>query len=690
MVDDHELVKTNYLDYEFDRVGFDQHIRLIVVETMDPKKIAHWSEQNSALAIRNLGKKISTDGKTFFCYLVSLRRKKRLLLSETTGLKQTVLTFDQAVTAGISTDTLLMLLIKEMKQGQVDANDGYKNNFATSDLYLVPKYSETDNFQVAVKIEIKNHVLRLYTETFKRTLEKRGFGLSDGCFKWLPKSNGQQLFKTGGVKTHRNLTPFLSLEELDQFERTKVGIMNDLITGLGEQFSEYFKMIPTPCEVPLAYYQRPKLSSVSRVWQVLRENRIHFITNSEQTDVFKMTRFLQEKAEKSSRLKELKISTATSLKPVDGLNVQVVADVDDSHYICGSGKRVIQHLTLTNFSQLILKDEKQDLLDDKAFQMMLYQLVIKREVMTAQLQIPSEAEKSAASQFQYLMLDNLADRKSEPYIRVTRLTVSVTGKLSFEKGYFRESDVAGNELLKTAHQIWEASKRRHSHLVGAIQSETSIFIIYGTDLITMPDGAKLKAHLVASDRGNRLDRSDLITAAKATMTVYKAEQEELLQKLMMLDQATLTVRQANAGLKFNWRKKFMKEFNNQFFEDTGIWLHLPVRQKRFDAYWIGTYGMGLIELQGQHYYFVGNHQLIKGNQARAIPLKQIEALNSSNPKADIQEMFQTFEFLLQVNFVRFNQYTVIPFPFKYIREYLDLEMHLEKDNARLNNHKGQQ
>lgn len=683
MVDEYKLVKTNYLDYEFDKVGFDQRIRLAIVETTHPEKIAGWSEQNSVLAIKNLGKQILAGDKTISRYLVSLRKKVSPLI-ECKELKQTVLTFDQAVAAGVSTDMLLMLLIKQMKQGQVDIDGVFKNSWATSDLYLAPKWSAKGDFQVAVKVEIKNHVLRLRTVTFKKVLGKSGFGLVEGCFKWLPKSNGQPLYKAGSGKNHRNLTPFLSVEELDQFEKTKLGIMNDLITGLSEQFSEYFNMFPTPCEVPLTNYQQPKLSPVDQIWQMLCGNQLNFIASSEQAEVLKLTHFLQEKVEKSSKLKELKIGSTIGLQPVDGLNVQVVADTDDSHYICGSGKRVIQHLTLTNFSQLMLKDEKQDILKDTAFQMMLYQLGIKREVMTGQLQIPSEAEMSAASQFRYLVLENLADKQEEPRLRATRLTVSAKGKLSFEEVLFKESEAASTELLKTAHRIWKSSHHRHSSVLGAIQSKKNLFVIYNTDLITVPDGAGLKKHLVAADGENRLARRDLINAARVTPTADVAGREQLIQKLTALGQATLTAQQINRKLKLAWKTKFMQEFNNQLFKDTGIWLHIPVRQKRFDAYWIGTYGMGLFELQGRHYYFVGHHQLIKGKQARAIPLKQIEVLDSPLPKVDIQAIFQVFESLLQVNFVRFNQYTVIPFPFKYIREYLDLEKHREKEKARLN------
>lgn len=679
MVDDDELVKTNYLDYEFDKVGFNQRIRLVIVETMHPEKIAPWSEQNTVLAIKNLGKQILADDKISFRYLASLPKNATPLLAFK-ELKQTVLTFDQAITAGITTDMLLMLLIKQMKQGQVDVDGGYKNNCATSDLYLVPKWSAKGNFQVAVKVDIKNHVLQLHTKTFKKTLEKRGFGLVGSCLKWLPKSNGQPLFKTGGVKNHRHLTPFLSVEELDQFEKTKIGMMNDLIMGLSEQFSEYFKILPTPCEVPLIHYQRPKLSSADQVWQVLRENQLHFVASSEQPDILKMTRFLQEKADKSAKLKELKISSTAGLQPVDGLNIQVVADIDDRHYICGSDERVIQHLTLTNFSQLMLNDKQDDLLADKSFQMMLYQLVIKREVMTAQLQIPSEAEISAASQFQYLLLDNLADKKEEPCLQVTRLTISAAGKLAFEKAIFRESEAANTELLKTARQIWESAKHRRSDLVGAIQRRETLFTIYGTDLITVPDMPKLKAHLVAGEGENRVLRRDLINSAQ-TMLTDKSGQEQLIQKLKNLDQTTMTVQQVKQALKPRWKAGIMREYNNQFFKDTGVWLHIPIRQRRFDAYWAGLYGMGLLELQGRYYYFVGNHQLIKKKQARSIPLKQIEALDSSQPRTDIQTIFQAFESLLQVNFVRFKQYTVVPFPFKYIREYLDLERHREQEKT---------
>jgi hypothetical protein len=281
---------------------------------------------------------------------------------------------------------------------------------------------------------------------------------------------------------------------------------------------------------------------------------------------------------------------------------------------------------------------------------------------------------------------NKASSTTQTLIQATRLTVTPMGQLSFESTTFAADarGVTGSELSRLAWQIWQAAGSRTSQLLGALQSTTQVFLIYNTELTTLPDGNHLRKELLAADGNNRIYQNDLIEAAKG-MTLTNAKQAQdhgrLMAELSRLNQSTLKVKEVNLQLTLGRRLKVIQALNDLLHERNGIWLYSPVRQRRFAKYWIGTYGMGLLEIRGQSYYFVGNHQLVKDQLAKAIPLKCIEVLDSRQPQEDIRHMFQTYESLLQVFFVRLNQYTVIPFPFKYIREYHDLLKHQEKGKA---------
>jgi hypothetical protein len=428
------------------------------------------------------------------------------------------------------------------------------------------------------------------------------------------------------------------------------------------------------------------------VTTLLAEKRLHFLASPAQPAVFAFMKDLADGAQKSDILQAHNVTITVGTEPIRGLNLQVVKDLNDPDYLCSDGQHIIQHLTLANFADVNTttgdyhwRIKADDLLKDKKFHMTLAQLMIKREVITRQLRLPTPEKITAAARFRYIVI-NKASSTTQTLIQATRLTVTPMGQLSFESTTFAADarGVTGSELSRLAWQIWQAAGSRTSQLLGALQSTTQVFLIYNTELTTLPDGNHLRKELLAADGNNRIYQNDLIEAAKG-MTLTNAKQAQdhgrLMAELSRLNQSTLKVKEVNLQLTLGRRLKVIQALNDLLHERNGIWLYSPVRQRRFAKYWIGTYGMGLLEIRGQSYYFVGNHQLVKDQLAKAIPLKCIEVLDSRQPQEDIRHMFQTYESLLQVFFVRLNQYTVIPFPFKYIREYHDLLKHQEKGKA---------
>lgn len=119
----------------------------------------------------------------------------------------------------------------------------------------------------------------------------------------------------------------------------------------------------------------------------------------------------------------------------------------------------------------------------------------------------------------------------------------------------------------------------------------------------------------------------------------------------------------------------MKQFNDLFYQTYNHWLHLPIKQKKYSSIWRGTYGMGMVKIEGEFYYFVGRNQIINQTLAHAVTLKRLVVLNSQQPQKAINRVIDQFESMMQVGFVRDNQYTVIPFPFKYNREYAEMINH---------------
>lgn len=83
-------------------------------------------------------------------------------------------------------------------------------------------------------------------------------------------------------------------------------------------------------------------------------------------------------------------------------------------------------------------------------------------------------------------------------------------------------------------------------------------------------------------------------------------------------------------------------------------------------------GMGIVRIDKSWQYFVGANTSLRQTIHRSSLLRQLYALQGDDET--IKTMFPILEILMSVEFVRNGQYTVKPFPAKYLREYWAMQV----------------
>ncbi|GEO68308.1 hypothetical protein [Levilactobacillus acidifarinae] len=682
MNDCKEVTFTNYIPFQLDEVGFDQRYHLLLVETSNPKKLNSWFNACPILAMHRLARNYNSKTQRAegpYRYLAMIRRQT-VLPPKNGNIRVTLVSLHQALHQGITPSNIVLMMLKQIIQCRVKGQVLCNQN-AVSELYitLMHSYKPQKHSLVAIEVLLENQVLRLVSRTLTETT-KRGYVLSDGCLKWADGGDGP-FFKKGSRNDSKNLTMFLSLQSLQKFNNSKAGIAYRLVSQLQAKYLDCFKIAPHfyTCS-PQYYTGRVKNFSEQQALKLLAHHTLNLITSSTNQYVDSLTCYLKQVLMQSTRLQKNNTLVTTSTQPQPGLNIQVVLDQDDPSYLLGTATTIIQHVTVTNFGQGDVDyhfqwqvKADQDVWDNAQFRTTIYQLLIKNDVYNYQLSLPASNEIQFSTRYRYLDF-----HKDKMGVHVTRLTIDLTGHLHFEQLNLKNTATpkGSTEFERVARAIWQCSTEKPSLLLGGLQIGQQAFAIYRSNLKTIPNLSKIKEALVSARQSNYVKLADLKIAAQLVVPNNKKDncrRDQLLTDLQKISKGNLTIAEVRQSFSQNWQSNVMKNFAKLYHDRSNQWLYLPVR--KFKPYWIGTYGIGLIGLNGNTYYYVGQQQPLDLKMTRAVQLKKIVAVDTNRSVLDNQLAFNVLENLLQVGFIRYQQYTILPFPFKYIREYLDMVNH---------------
>lgn len=222
---------------------------------------------------------------------------------------------------------------------------------------------------------------------------------------------------------------------------------------------------------------------------------------------------------------------------------------------------------------------------------------------------------------------------------------------------------------------------------GYIRNGNKLSVVSDTDEILLPDiNYVIKKYDLVNNFG-RIQRHDVekclkefshIVYQKSNKKIKEYWDEAILKVKEILDNildnrlTSNDLRQILSPLKKVIAYGLYGEFINYFYLKHGKLIAplLSLKSEK-EKFLVGFEGINYLIDKNNLYYTVGHTSLndISANLAKAIKVKKV---------TNVEESFINNYFdLLDVSFIRYKQATVIPFPFKYIKEFIKMQPDLD-------------
>lgn len=269
---------------------------------------------------------------------------------------------------------------------------------------------------------------------------------------------------------------------------------------------------------------------------------------------------------------------------------------------------------------------------------------------------------------------NSINKKSFKYYNYYRLKIDCIGQLQFDT--FSDFDDEENEEKNQIFYAYDNAENKHrgakKQVEGLVYSDVdNIHVILLTKEKTVPNVTALMTTLKATDGNEQVSKAVLSKA----INEFEVEYPEFIERASiwrckLLDVGDVMTKK-EAKVLLNMRSDAASAFNRYLHETYGIWIDGELRKREFDfIYQLSNFVNIKYEydendfIDGQAFvYYVGAKSQIRTKYAKACCIRKVITLGDN---LEFKELLP----LMAVEFVRNSQYTVIPFPYKYLREYI--------------------
>lgn len=327
---------------------------------------------------------------------------------------------------------------------------------------------------------------------------------------------------------------------------------------------------------------------------------------------------------------------------------------------------IVQHIIVENHNSDKLKNMVKKVVQE---------LIIKGDVYSEKISIYDWAKLYIDKTWSFVIREELEgytypDKHYEYHL----LSVTPLGKLKFET--FNDIEPTENvdreRIMKMYSECDDKSFRANNRVEGLVFSNVNnIHVIIRTCEFTIPDIYKLNEALKETNPKTAVRKENLINMINEFSSEYPqyADETNNLISIIKDQQAVLTKREIRRFM--HMQKKYAITLNQYMRDKHGVWMHPRVQSLKNDEYLMSNivniccFKKDFICEDGEEiYYYVGEKSLKREGVCRACIIRKIKSQKEMEFKALLP--------LLTVKFVRNGQYTVVPFPFKYLREYVKI------------------
>lgn len=597
---------------------------------------------------------------------------------------------------GYENRLLVQLLINSMRASKQDA---FKYNNLTGKLfYHDPLWNYKDkrakeaNFIRFLEIVIDPGMyLNLEHKTFK-IADKKGTGLyvidsKTGEFRRkLKKDEDVITYEEGSLANSCFRVNHFDITNYACFRSSKMGIMEQFLRDVKEELSEYITIELMEREDTQKFeISRLEKKGISKqkYGEMLQKKGVVIVDENKSEESKDIVEKLKDELKKYYG-----IEAGEGELSEKAYNIRIIHD--DEYYINNKMHDphndnlkgyIVQHMTEEAEHFAKSKDGSPDI------KKIIQELIIKGDVRDKMISIFDWKKLNSGKEWKFVLrrkikmesekttehMSNI-NKKVHSCYNYYRLKIDSNGKLEFDT--FCDSSQDETKDWKKICYAYDVVEDRHhrikNQVEGLVYSDIdNINAILLTREKTLPNITALMDALKETDVKERVSKEILLRAIEEFEIAYPDSMESVLEWKSKLSEEPEMITKEVLKKRLNLRKGVTSMFNRFLHEKYNIWIDGELRKGEFeDTFQIGNllnikYEYNINDdLDGNVFvYYVGDKSK-KRSYPNACCMRKVISLGEH---IEYEELLP----LMTVEFVRNSQYTVLPFPYKYLREYIE-------------------
>lgn len=494
------------------------------------------------------------------------------------------------------------------------------------------------------------------------------------------KNDNKKIFIKTGEPNKKVSIKFIDFKNLKSFESSKAGIINSILTEAEKKLSNYIHIKYLPVEITETLELKNKITKNRKKFysRINKEIKIVDRVNTKESE------YISDilKKEIAYYLSDKNMIKCGKNEKSGALNIRIIHNEDYyqqktckevDQYKSSDHKKERQNITIESFTDLTEHSVKPIAIT------LIKELLIKEDILQKKL--------------------TLFDWKAALQIK-KKLTFAISNNKKF---FFMDIFPDGNFEFKNLDSSNIFEQDEYKNYIGIIQSEEKkmgkackfeglilsenkdINLIFNTDIITLPNMKDIECTLkqVEKELPKELNNtSKIIKVTKNYLDEKKIDKNEqfknFLKEASELNKKNISkqefkeliTKHLGATKKGKEKKVFQKGSQAHHFalylkKKYDLIFFFPKDKMNLNNFFKGQININYIkENDKEATYFVGDQrEKVQDSYSTATHLRKIKAVGDS--ELIFKELLPT----LDVDFVRTGQSTVLPFPFKYLREY---------------------
>jgi hypothetical protein len=487
-----------------------------------------------------------------------------------------------------------------------------------------------------------------------------------------------KLFTEASFANKKNTVKYLNFETFDDFKKCKLGILEQFIQDVEKYLGKYLTLTPGQRNGDTSFEVSKKereILEVSDYASILSERGITIVDECHEES---------SKAIVGRLVQELNVFYGITAK-VSGLeqgayNIRVIHNEEyckknklpDPHNEDLHGY-IVQHVTLEDCHELSKKIAKKE---SPIVHKLVIELILKGDVRTGKISIYNWEKLSNKKEWTFVTREKI--KNTTKNYRYVCVTINQGGELKFVT--FDDIDRHQSnfeERIRFVYDTYFEDQKLHHHkyVEGLVFSNLeNIHVIIRTNEKTMPNTRNLWNGLKETNDKDAVITEFIVNAFDEYLKMNPEDIEYIEGLRKTLQEIKPIISKKELRQLMNMRKKVAKRLNRFLHEYYGIWISAEIKDQDFEEKYLldsvlnikyfeddDTDGTGVKSLN----YYVGTiRNNLQGSIHNASVVRQVQA----EKEIEFKELLP----LMTVDFVRIGMYTVLPFPFKYLREYLKM------------------